>query len=56
MLSIQASFFDFDNDMNLVMYLLNQAVHTEQSYGNSSIREKRNAKTFTTKKFNTKKH
>jgi len=39
--STQASFFDFDNDGDLDMYLLNQSIHSVQSYGPSSIRNKR---------------
>ncbi|WP_103071664.1 VCBS repeat-containing protein [Aquimarina sediminis] len=43
--STNASFFDYDNDGDLDMYLLNHAVHTEDSYGPSQLREKRNFKT-----------
>jgi hypothetical protein len=36
--STQAAFFDYDRDGDLDMYLLNHAVHTENSYGRSSLR------------------
>jgi enediyne biosynthesis protein E4 len=39
--SSSASFFDFDLDGDLDMYLLNHAVHSELSYGNADIRNKR---------------
>ncbi len=39
--SSQASFVDIDNDGDLDMYLLNHAVHTANSYGPATIREKR---------------
>jgi hypothetical protein len=38
--STQASFFDFDNDGDMDMYLLNHSVHSTYSYGNTSLREK----------------
>lgn len=36
--STQAAFFDFDNDGDLDMYLLNHSVHTSRSYGHSRLR------------------
>ena len=39
-----SAFFDYDNDGDLDMYLLNQAVHTVNSYGPANIRNKRNPK------------
>lgn len=36
--STQASFFDFDNDGDLDMYLLNHSVHTARSYGSIMLR------------------
>jgi hypothetical protein len=36
--STQAAFFDYDRDGDLDMYLLNHAVHTENSYGWASLR------------------
>jgi enediyne biosynthesis protein E4 len=43
--SSSAAFFDFDLDGDLDMYLLNHAVHSEASYGNAAVREKRNYET-----------
>ncbi|MGO4817540.1 VCBS repeat-containing protein [Flavobacterium sp. W22_SRS_FP1] len=39
--SSSAAFFDYDLDGDLDMYLLNHAVHSEQSYGNADTRNKR---------------
>ena len=36
--STHAAFFDFDNDNDLDVYLLNHSVHTERSYGNVGLR------------------
>lgn len=40
-----ATFFDYDNDGDLDLYLLNHAVHTQNSYGKASLREKRSYET-----------
>lgn len=39
--SSTAAFFDYDKDGDLDMYLLNQAVHTSNSYGPATLRYKR---------------
>jgi len=39
--SSSATFFDYDLDGDLDMYLLNHAIHTEESYGKASVRNKR---------------
>lgn len=40
-----AAFLDYDLDGDLDIYLLNHAVHTQESYGKSDIRRKRNYET-----------
>jgi hypothetical protein len=37
--SSSAAFFDYDLDGDLDMYLLNHAVHSEQSFGNADVRK-----------------
>lgn len=39
--SSQAAFFDLENDGDLDVYILNHAVHTNESYGPAEIRNKR---------------
>ena len=41
--STQASFFDYDQDGDMDMYLLNHSVHSTYSYGNAKLREKSDA-------------
>ncbi|MEL6809776.1 MAG: VCBS repeat-containing protein [Bacteroidota bacterium] len=43
--STSATFFDYDLDGDLDLYLLNHAVHTQESFGRVSLRYKRNDKT-----------
>ena len=43
--SSNAAFLDFDLDGDLDMYLLNHAVHTQESYGKADLRLKRNYQT-----------
>ena len=43
--SSSAAFFDYDLDGDLDLYLLNHAIHTQNSYGHASLRNKRNFET-----------
>jgi len=43
--SSSAAFLDYDLDGDLDIYLLNHAVHTQESYGNSESRKNRNYQT-----------
>ena len=43
--SSSASFFDYDLDGDLDLYLLNHAVHTTESYGKADLRNQRNYET-----------
>lgn len=43
--SSSAAFLDYDLDGDLDMYLLNHAIHTQESYGKADLRNKRNYQT-----------
>ncbi len=43
--SSNAAFFDYDLDGDLDLYLLNHAVHTQNSYGNANLRNERTYET-----------
>jgi len=42
-LSTQSAFFDYDNDGDMDMYLMNHSIHTPRSYGNSSLRARQDS-------------
>lgn len=42
-LSTQASFFDYDNDGDMDLYLMNHSVHTPRSYGNIEQRNQKDS-------------
>ncbi len=41
--STQASFFDYDRDGDMDMYLLNHSIHTPRSYGSTELRKVRDS-------------
>ena len=41
--STQASFFDYDNDGDMDLYLMNHSIHTQRSYGNIEIRQRKDS-------------
>lgn len=43
--SSSAAFLDYDGDGDLDIYLLNHAIHTQESFGYANLREKRNYET-----------
>jgi hypothetical protein len=42
-LSTQASFFDYDNDGDMDVYLMNHSVHNQRSYGNIGLRQQKDS-------------
>lgn len=42
-LSTQASFFDYDNDGDMDLYLMNHSIHTPRSYGNIEQRNQKDS-------------